>query len=360
MKVLLINTVRFRLNGITSVIMNYFRNMDKNGLHTDFAVVNEIEDDFRNELEGYGARVFFVDKKKKTFKYIPNLNKLLKKERYDIVHIHGNSATMALEVILAKINRVEKIIVHVHNTTCQHPLLNKILRPVMMALATDFLACSDAAGEWLYKKSGYTVLKNAIDVEKFQFDLGSRAELRCELGIKDEFLIGHIGNFTEQKNHRFLINVFEEYHKNDPCSKLLLAGDGEKFEEMVQLVSEKKLSDAVIFTGNRSNPEQLYCAMDVFLLPSLWEGLPVVLVEAQASGLSCIVSDAVSKAADLTGIKFLPVDSTASWVGELERSKGVLTDREQCSERCAVKIIEAGYDIKREAERLANFYFKTL
>ena len=228
MKVLIINTVRFRLNGITSVIMNYYRQMDKEGIQIDFAVVNEICDEYRAELEGNRSRIFNIGPKKNVFKYTANLNGLIKKEHYNVVHIHGNSSTMALEAFVARRNHVKKIIVHAHNTECKYPVINSVLRPIMKFLATDFLACSNVAGNWLYKNDNYIVLNNAIDVDRFHFNSCTRDNVRKEFGIVgDEFVIGHIGNFAEQKNHEFLLDIFEEYHKLNSKSKLLLVGDGE-------------------------------------------------------------------------------------------------------------------------------------
>lgn len=357
-KVLIINTVRFRLNGITSVIMNYYRNMKREDMLIDFVVHNEISDEYKKELSESGARVFRLPPKKNPLKYQKELRALLKKNRYDVVHVHGNSAMMLLDTLPCKQMGVKKIIVHSHNTTCNHVLLHKLLIPVFRMTYTDGLACGKEAGIWLFGNHPFTVLRNGIDLNKNTYDPQAREVFRRRLNAGDRCVIGHIGNFIEQKNHVFLIDFYAELLKQNPNYLLVLISDGELMEMIREKVKSLHIEDSVCFVGKTTQVADYLQAMDVMVLPSLHEGLPVVLIEAQAAGLHCIVSDKVTKEADLTNsLCFLPLQEEA-WVQKLLEVdlEQFAVDRAELCHKWQMLLSEKGYDVTRNAQILKKIY----
>lgn len=353
--VLVINTVGFQYNGIYSVISNYLINMNREGIRFVFPLYKETMPSLKAELESLGEIAIISNRKRSITNYLRELVHLLKKS-FDVVHIHGNSGTMLIEVVLAKLCGVKNIIIHAHSTRTNHPVINFLLKVPMVYLADECLACSKAAGDWLYGKHSYTVLNNAIELSRFRFNAESRKKYREEFGVREEFLVGHIGHFSEQKNHFFLIDVFYEFHKLKPNAKLLLISDGPRFEQVKAKVAELGLQDSVIFAGRRSDVAGIYSAMDLFLLPSLWEGLGMVLVEAQAAGLPCVVSDRVPYEAKMTDkIDFLCLeDGPRIWAEHILCA--AMRDRAEDSVLAESMIREHGYDIKKEADKLRKLY----
>lgn len=360
-KILIINTVRFKLNGISAVIKNYYQAMNKENMKMDFLAIDNPSDEYRAFFEKNHLNCFVLYKKN-IASYFNGLIKLCRQEKYDIVHVHGNSANMAIELLAAALGGVKHRIAHSHNTATLHPLTHIILRPLFSALCTTRLACGEDAGKWLYGNKTFTILKNGIDVSKFKMIPDIRTEYRKRLKIgKGIFLIGHVGNFIEQKNHTYLIDIFSEIHKHEPYAKLLLISDGMLLNDIKEKVRQLNLDNFVIFLGKTMEVERYLQAMDVFLLPSLHEGLPLVLVEAQASGLPCIVSGTVSKEADLIGkCKYLSIGKAniKNWVKE---ALNVYHINSVCN-RCEVAEINQniirneGYDITQNANILRQIY----
>ena len=228
---------------------------------------------------------------------------------------------------------------------------------LMPALGTDFLACSQLAGRWMYPDSilqgkKYHLAKNAINLEKYRFNPAMRKAVRQELGIgENEFCIGHIGRFNYQKNHAFLIDIFYKLLKVCPNAKLLLIGDGPYLFNIKRSVSELRIEDSVFFLGRRNDVPQLLQAMDCFVLPSRFEGLPIVGVEAQAAGVPCIVSDAITRELNINGlVRFVSLRDKDKWVNSIMAYHG-FTKRDQLE-----KLRNAGYDISLELNQLVSFY----
>ena len=354
--VLVINTIGFGFEGISSVIVNYLSHMNKQGLAFTFIAQPSIADEFKTLLASLGTVLVLLDRKQDTAGYINGLNGILKEKKFDVIHIHGNSGTMAIEALLARVHHVRKVIVHAHNTHCDHPVINRVLTPVMKSLSTDLLACSAGAGKFLYGK-GFAILNNAIDMQRFCFQQQARDACRKELGlVDDDFVIGHVGYFMAVKNQSFLIEVFSEYHKTNPNTRLLLVGTGADVEKIRQKARDCGISDAVIFAGRRGDVERLYCAMDIFVFPSIWEGLPLTLVEAQASGLPCLVSSHVTRdvACTETVIYKDLSDGAESWAETIEKLKSDTVLRNRNSIADALK--NRGFDIMTEAAKLRNIY----
>jgi len=229
---------------------------------------------------------------------------------------------------------------------------------------THFCACSEYAGRWLFGNRLYDsgrveIINNAIDLTRFRYDHQAREAIRVELNIMDKFVIGHVGRFMKQKNHTFLIDVFKQIHMQDSNAVLLLVGEGELEQAVRDKVERLKLADCVFFLGIRSDVHKLFSAMDVFLLPSLYEGLPVVGIEAQSSGLPIAASDTVTKEAKLTkDFMFISLEQSAKeWATRILKThtlKPLCVSRESVTEQIA----DAGYDIGSAAERLLHFYKK--
>ena len=355
-KILIINTLGLNYERITSVIYNYIKNIKKENLQFDFISFEGMNEGLKKDFEELGSVLTVPKRKNNILSYIKSLNSILKTP-YDVVHIHGNSGTMAIESLFSKLHKIKKIIVHCHNTTCNHPIFNKLLTPVMKCTADIRIGCSYAAGRWLYGNSKYTVLNNAIDLERFKYNDEIRKSCRLEFGIGNEFVIGHAGHFSKQKNHLFIIDVFAELYKRQSNTKLLLVSDGPEMENIRAKVFSMGLEKNVIFAGRRSDMDRLYQAMDFFLLPSLWEGLPVVMLEAQACGLLLLVSNHITREAKCTKqVKYLSLDFGAEyWAEKILEIKDKNNVRRNDSES---ELRRHGFDIKKEACKLREIYLR--
>lgn len=356
-RVLVINTVRFDANGISAVIKNYDQAMDKEGLMIDFLAMDEPDDGYRAYFENNHLNCHVLCKKR-IVSYFWGIVRLCRRGQYDIVHVHGNSANMAVELLAAALGGVRVRIAHAHNTATMHPVMHRLLWPLFSRLCTVCLACGEAAGRWLYRDQAFTVLKNGIETQAYSFSEKSRQAVRRELGVRaDEILLGHIGCFNGQKNHAFLIDVFSEVRKANPAFRLLLIGDGELMPAVRQKVHASGLEASVMLPGKTRRVAQYLQAMDLLLLPSLYEGLPLVLVEAQAAGLPCLVSDAVDREADLTDTcAFLPIDAAGPWAEAVAGKEYVACDRQAASEGNLARLREKGYDIGENAGELRRIY----
>lgn len=289
--------------GVESVIMNYYRHIDRNKVQFDFICDEDSTNIPYDEIEHLGGHVILCPPYQKLTKYLKFLKRLFREKKYRIVHSNINTLSV-FPLYAAKKAAVPVRIAHSHSTSnpreWKKNLMKNALRPFSKVWATDYFACSELAGRYLFgdkafDKGEVKIIRNAIDVEKFKFDPEARKKLRKEIGIADDdFVIGHIGRFVEQKNHRFLIDVFAEVKKKKKNAKLVLVGQGPLREEMEQKVKDMGLEKDIFFLGQRSDANKLYSVFDVFCLPSLYEGLPVVGVEAQANGVPCAFSDRIT------------------------------------------------------------------
>ena len=295
--------------GVESVVMNYYRNIDRNKIQFDFICDNDSTNIPYAEIESLGGKVILISPYQKVIKYHKELKRVLKDGNYKIVHSHINTLSV-FSLFAAKCAGVPVRIAHSHSTTNKKEksknLMKQLLRPFSKVFATDYMCCSELAGRWLfgdkeYDKGNVYLLNNAIDLDKFKYDETVRKEKRKELNIDDDTLvIGHVGRFVEQKNHRFLIDIFNEVHKQNENSILLLVGQGPLMEEIKEEVKSLGIEDCVKFLGQRNDINELYQVMDLFLFPSLYEGLGMVAVEAQVSGLPCVVSTEIPEIAKVT------------------------------------------------------------
>ena len=295
----------------------------------------------------------------RTYKNTKALKKALKELNPDIIHINASNAVGFKYAKIAKKACNSITIVHSHNASIVNDKLKLKLKMhnhwknKYYKFADYKFACSDLAAKFVFKDiNNVYYLKNGVDASKFDYNLSFRKEIRDEFNIKDdEILLGHIGRFSEQKNHKFLINIFNELNKKSPNKyKLMLVGEGETKEEIINLINEYKLNDRIIDAKVRNDTYKLYQAFDIFLLPSLHEGLPVVGVEAQASGLKCLFANTITKEAKIVdSLIYLPIDDVNIWVNEIINS-----NIERTSTKEIIK--SKGFDIKEEANKLKDFY----
>ncbi len=356
MRVLVINTTPFTYQGIACVIRNYCFRINSPNLQIEYAVF-DLHPELETEFKQLGFVYYKLASRRTASKtYFKELNSILKHGRFDCVHIHGNSAMMLPELILAKRYGILKRIVHCHNTTCNNLVLNRFLLPLFLQLSTIRLACSEEAGNWLYKGISYIVLNNAIDSEVFRFDQLKRNSYRKKLGLENQFVIGHIGRINEQKNHEYLLRVFDEFHNHVPDSKLICIGEGALRPDLEKMISDLKLQDSVMLLGEQKNVADLLNAMDCFVFPSKWEGLGMVLLEAQAGGLPCIASDAVPEEADMGLIQYLPLGNTPAWCHAIENIKNRKQNRCDSSEHCIKTLKCRSYDLNENIKQLMKIY----
>lgn len=352
--------------GVEAVIMNYYRNIDHSKIQFDFICDSDSTNIPYEEIESLGGKVILIPPYQKAFKYHKELKKVLKEGNYKIAHSH--ISTMSLfSLFAAKCAGVPVRIAHSHSTTNKKEkkknLMKQVLRPFSRVFANTYFCCSELAGRWLfgnkeYDKGNVFLLNNAIDLDAFKYDEKLRKDKRKELGIKDDqIVIGHLGRFVAQKNHTFLIDIFNEIHKQEEKAVLVLGGQGPLMEETQEKVNALGLTNYVKFLGQRSDANELYQAFDVFLLPSLYEGLPVVGVEAQAAGLLCVFSDDMTKETKvLDSTVFMSLEADAKvWASVL---LGTLKDYKRKDTK--KEISSNGFNIKDEAKNLTNKYLDLL
>ena len=350
-------------NGVESVIMNYYRHLDHSKVQFDFICDEDSTRIPYDEIKKLGGRVFLVPKYQNLPKYLKALEKLFKENQYRIVH--ANLSTLSVfPLYVAKKVGVPIRIAHSHSTSnpkeWKRNLIKNILRPFSMRYATDYFACSEVAGRYLFGNKAFDqgevkIIHNAIDVEKFKFDKVARKKLRKEFGIMDStIVIGHVGRFVQTKNHTFLVDVFKKYHERNPDSKLLLIGIGPLENQIKDKIRKLDLVESVIFLGQRDDINKLYSVMDIFCLPSLYEGLPVVGVESQATGLPIIFSNGVSHEAIISkNAKIVPNQETGAYIEKMDEIT-------QENKQRALASINENMSIKNEAPKLEAIYCRPL
>ena len=310
--------------GVEQVVMNYYRHIDRDRVQFDFLVDSDSTLVPRAEIESLGGRVFEVPPYQRPVAYRRELVRLFREARWPIVHSHINALSV-FPLSAAKAAGVPVRIAHSHSTSGRGEHAKNVVKAVLKRFSnvypTHRMACSRHAGEWLFGRgTDFEVVPNAIELDHFAFDPASRARLRAELGAGPSTLVvGHVGRFMEQKNHRFLLDVFAELYRKRPDSLLVLVGGGPLKPEIKQRVEDYCLSSHVRFLGQRADVNKLYSAFDAFCLPSLYEGLPVVGIEAQATGLPILLSSTVSKEVAATPLaRFASLDdSLQNWADRL-------------------------------------------
>ena len=348
--------------GVEAVVMNYYRHIDKTKIQFDFICDEDSTNIPYEEIECLGGRVILVPPYQKILDYQKKLIKIFKVNKYTIVHSHINTLSV-FPLRAAKKAGVKVRIAHSHSTNNKKEwkknLVKNILKPFAKVYATDYMCCSELAGRYLFGNKTYDegkvyLLNNAIDLEKFAYNEEIRKRKRKELNIDDDTLvIGHIGRFVEQKNHTFLIDIFNEVHKENKNSLLLLVGQGPLQNEIKQKVQKLGLTNSVKFLNQRDDVNELYQTFDAFILSSLYEGLPVVGVEAQAAGLLCIFSDDMTKETKiLKSTIFMSLsDNAKQWAYTVFESL-----KTHNREKNSKEIFLSNYNIKELVKKLSDKY----
>ena len=365
LKILQINAGSQFFGGVSAMVFNLYRQMSDQVVfdfltpnHTTYAAQKE-------EILSRGGRVmeFGINSKNlpgKAKLYFA-LKKFLSKHKYDIIHI--NAGVLLFNYVVACACRKysnAKIIVHSHSNGGRSGLKEKLSSPLKHGLskrADRTIACSESAAEYMFDEGRVKktlILKNGIDVERFRFNKETREKLRKEKDLDGHFVIGHIGRFMPEKNHDFLLDVFAECVKKEKNCKLLLAGEGELLTQIKEKAVALGLEDKVVFLGPVTNPEDWYQTMDVFVLPSHFEGFGIVNIEAQAAGLPCVTSDAVPSEVDVSGhVEQLPLSA-----GPEVWSDKILANMDFERQDGSVLVRDAGFDIRRSADELLKLYRK--
>jgi glycosyltransferase involved in cell wall biosynthesis len=368
-KVIRVLQVTHTLNrgGTETMLMNYYRCIDKTKLQFDFLLTTPLsyKCDYEDEVIEMGGKIFHLPGLApfSPWRYLKSLSVLFKNHpEYKIVHSHI-SATSVFPLYIAKRNNVPVRIVHSHNTHGGNPskhFITIVLKLFLRYVGTHFLACGTDAAEWLYGKRFFRnndvfILKNAIQASLYSYNEEKRSLLRAKEGWSNGFVIGHIGRFTYQKNHGFLLDIFKNIKLLYPHALLLLVGDGEEREVIEKKISVEQLDRSVFLTGVVDNVSDYTQVMDVFLFPSLFEGLSLALIEAQAAGLPCFTSETVSQESAVTDlVEFIPLSRGAEyWANKIIRYKERYVRRNTYNE-----IRKAFYDVQQNTKWLENYYME--
>lgn len=351
--------------GIETMLMNYYRRIDRDRIQFDFLVNKQKPGAYDDEIRSLGGNIYVSPglSPQKYPAYIRFMRDLLR-EHPDIRILHGhNEGMMEYALRGAQKAGLPTRIAHAHNTKIIRDYkwpLKVFCKSFIPRTATEYFGCGRDAGIYYFGKKrweekGYT-MHNAIDPDKFAFDPLTRDRVRRELGLENAFVVGHIGRFNLQKNHKRLMTIFAELLRRKPDAVLLLIGEGELEEQTRAQVKELSIADHVRFLGVRSDIPQLCMAMDVFVMPSLFEGLPVVGVEAQAAGVPCVFSAEVTdEVVVLPETVRIPLSATdAEWADRIAAFDGMATDR-----TAALRLVQdAGYDINVEVEKITQKYLQ--
>lgn len=349
-----------KVGGAESFVMNLFRAVDRERIQFDFIKHTTAPGDFEDEIASLGGKIYVCPRYngKNHFAYCQWWREFFKKHsEYKIIHGHIRS-TASIYLPIAKKFGLTTII-HSHSTSNGKGVISVIKNFMQFPIKyeADYLfACSEAAGRWMYgeralKQKNYKVIPNAIDLRRFVFQPQKRKELRERMKLTECLVIGHVGRFSEDKNHKFLVDIFSEIFKNNKNARLLLVGDGELKKKIQSYCSSLSIGNAVLMTGTQINTEDYYQVMDVFAFPSLWAGFPMSVVEAQAVGLPCYVSDMVTREVGLSDlVTYLPIDKGPKlWADYILKQPNIRLDVQET-------ISALGFDVHETAKKLMEFY----
>lgn len=362
-RVLYVHGGILRYGGTESYMMNYYRYFEHQKIQVDFVVHGFEKGVYDDEVKSLGGNIYNIPLKSKEYlKNISALKRIFNTNKYKIIHSHMDAGnTHVLKI--AKECGIPIRIAHSHNTGFQIQNKIKLIYNIQQQkkikkYATNLMACSDLAGKWLYEDGNYQVISNAIDVDKFIFNSKIRQEERKKLNIQlDSFVVGVVGRFAEQKNPQFILKIFSEVLKRNKNALLIWIGDGDLKKEIEDKSKALGIYNSILFLGNRADTNKLYQTMDVFLLPSKFEGLPIVGIEAQANGLPLIVSDRITSELDISGlVTFLSLEKSAAYWAKAIIDRSDIKPRINTQKR----IENAGYSIKKEALKLQDFYLNLL
>ena len=344
--------------GAETIVMNYFRKLQSPTLQFDFAVHGFEEGAYDKEIQGLGAKIHHSPPRNHVLSNVRALKKIMHENNYDIVHSHADVAC-CFSMIAAKQSHVSVRIAHSHNTEFQTKnkiklFFNQMFRKLTNVYANEYFACSKAAGKFMFGNKEFHILPNAVDLDTFKYSEEDRYYYRKKLDIRDEEIaVLSIARFNYQKNHKFIIDVFKSMLEINNKCKLYLVGDGEEKLKTQEYVKKLNIQNSVFFTGVQENVKIYYLACDVFIMPSLFEGLPVTGVEAQAMGLPCVFSDTITREVELhPHTKYLPLS-----LSHFKWAEAVLDSAKRNKSRDNKNIlVEKGFDLDTESTKLKHFY----
>lgn len=346
------------VGGVESFIMSVYRRIDRDKIQFDFIVHNLENDAYREEIESLGGRIFILDRLNflNPLKYIRDLDKILEDHKeISILHCHFRGT----EAIILKEAKKYGLMTISHNHGTQNSskfnsLIRRIFKKDVLKYSDIKLACSDQAGTDFYGRGSYKKINNGIDTEKYKFDEDVRQKTRRELKFEENYVLINVGSLSDIKNQDFLIRLMPDLLEKNPDIRLLLVGDGPLKSDLENLCKDLKVSDQVIFLGNSDRVNELLMAADIFLFPSKREGLGISAIEAQASGLTSLLSTNVPRDAGISELaRFIALDKD-KWMGEILYNKGSI--RKNVIE----EIRRKGYDIETSVKKLSNIYLHLL
>lgn len=348
------------VGGAETFIYNVLSNINSSKYRIDLVIQGTADNEKLIKLcEKQKNRIYkIVSYKENFFKSLAELDRLIKTEKYDVMHYHANSLINIIPIIVAKRNKV-RIIVHSHNSQNNKggkvgKVLHLFHRALLGKMLDERIACSTLAGNWMFGNREYCIFNNAVDINLYKYNEQSRKNLRQQLGIpQDAIVFGHVGRFVKAKNHEMLIRCFSEYVKKNENTYLIMVGEGELRKEIQEKCKQLNIENRTLFTGNISYINQMYSVFDGIVFPSFFEGLPFVLVEAQTAGLPVLASVCVSKEVNISGlVTFLSLENEEKWLTEMEKMVSQNIDRSVG----AKKVQGSKFDIKRSVEDLEKIY----
>ncbi len=343
--------------GVESVVFNYYRAIDKTKVQFDFFYDSDSTVDPPADLIVMGAKFHKLPPYQQIFSYIRTLRKLLTDNQYVIVHSHLNTLS-SIPLYAAWRAKVKIRIAHNHSvpggSEWRRNILKQILRRFIKIFSTDYFACSEKAGRWLFGNKAYNagnvyLMRNAVDFKRFTFDEEKRNRIRKKLRIEDKMVIGHVGRFTFAKNHEYLLDIFVEVHKKIPESVLILVGDGELWDQIIEKIKRIGIEEQVLLIGKTSVPEDYYPVIDVMIVPSVFEGLSMTTIESQISGIPTLISEAVPDETIISNgiIRRSLRENASEWAGSCMNAVGkkvVLSEKSR------------DYSIDRQVGLLCDWY----
>lgn len=352
----------FAQGGIENFVMNVYRKINREEIQFDFAFINRSKGVFDDEVISMGANIYYFENESKTFaNYSKSLTSIIKDHGpYDVIHSHMYFFSGYILKIAKKCG-VPIRIAHCHETlkgrkpTLKRRIYESIMKKMIKKNSTVRLSCSNAAGMYMFDKpDSFKILYNGISMKRFMYNLELRNECRKNLNISDdEILVLNVGRFAPQKNHDFTIHMFKKLYEKSRKYKLVLIGDGILLDEIKLLVNKYQLNNAVIFLSNIYDTESYYNAADIFILPSLYEGMGIVTIEAQATGLVTLISDKVTTEVGITELaSFLPIDNYDAWINEIDKKSFAKYDRSEYYKR----VENTSFDINETVNILTNVY----
>lgn len=343
--------------GLETMLMNYYRNIDRTKIQFDFLTHRPEKGDYDDEIISMGGKVYYAPRlyPQNYLQYFKWMKKFFNEHpEYKIVHSHIDTMS-AFPLLAAKLNNIPIRIAHSHTSKLDRDLkfpIKYLAKLIVPYVANHYFSCGEVAGKFLYGNKKFEIIRNAIDLEKYKFNNKVREKKRKELKLNNEFVIGHVGRYCYIKNQSFIIDIFNEILKERPNSKLLLIGSGPDEELLRQKVNKLNLNNNVIFLINRSDVDELYQVMDAFVMPSLFEGVPLVAVEAQANGLKCFLSDKISEEVFLTK----NIEKISLGQKNEEWKEKILNSEYERQEEIPEELFQKGYDIKRSMQELIKKY----